>query len=579
MYGQEPQARIRNICRYVHGQIKELMRQNDLEPIVCPGDHEYGDNPWPTGSERAYEFDYYRAAFADEFEIPDKYDGKIGQIPQRPLETQYENTSFATVVENVLFVSLDIFHFGGPEASISRNGTVALDLAEDQAQWLDALLTEAGRMPEIRFTVVQSHCPISSPYYIQGSSGNTIAGGRQSALWQILTKHGVDVYIAGEVHAVTVTEDPASGMVEFVHGLNTFGLWEVYEERLEVILTGCATKDNPIMGRMVIDKSGPEKSISYSGDMRPIGPGALLVHYTFDQKPIESVANRARPLTGQGAALVEQVRSVDGVLGPGAASFVADDSAVVYCENGFCYENNNMEDGFSRTISVWVKSSAADGAIVVTGSNINNGLNLFLDGGVLRFGAKGRNYVSVPEVRIDDGQWHLLTVTYRDNASARENIGFYVDGREVPVDYAKYRGGIETQRIKFALGASRSASTGNFNFYYKKEGQEVPRTIVKSDFLEGYIDDFGFWYGALDRVRVRLLYAVARDEALRYDAGAVRELFEIYDRKQISRSVNDRMWSYCERCPQGEPGQIVDRDGILYLLFDENGAGLRCDKI
>ena len=44
----------------------------------------------------------------------------------------------------------------------------------------------------------------------------TLAGGRESPLWQALKKHGADLYLCGETPAVACTQ--ADGMLQVAHG-------------------------------------------------------------------------------------------------------------------------------------------------------------------------------------------------------------------------------------------------------------------------------------------------------------------------------------------------------------------------
>lgn len=50
---------------------------------------------------------------------------------------------------------------------------------------------------------MQGHTPIASPVRKFYSSGMIYKGGTNSALWALMKKYKVDVYLAGEVHDVT----------------------------------------------------------------------------------------------------------------------------------------------------------------------------------------------------------------------------------------------------------------------------------------------------------------------------------------------------------------------------------------
>ena len=60
------------------------------------------------------------------------------------------------------------------------------------------------------------HTPILGPVAKESSSGLMLEGGQESPLWQALKKHKVDLYLCGEVHAITCT--PADGVLQIAHG-------------------------------------------------------------------------------------------------------------------------------------------------------------------------------------------------------------------------------------------------------------------------------------------------------------------------------------------------------------------------
>ncbi len=58
--------------------------------------------------------------------------------------------------------------------------------------------------------------PPWGPVAKESSSGLMLEGGEQSPLWQALKKHNVDLYLCGEVHAITCTQ--ADGVLQIAHG-------------------------------------------------------------------------------------------------------------------------------------------------------------------------------------------------------------------------------------------------------------------------------------------------------------------------------------------------------------------------
>jgi hypothetical protein len=64
--------------------------------------------------------------------------------------------------------------------------------------------------------VVMGHTPVLRPVRTYSSSGMLTVQGRDSDFWKAMAKHGVDLYLCGEVHAVTCTQ--RDGIQQIAHG-------------------------------------------------------------------------------------------------------------------------------------------------------------------------------------------------------------------------------------------------------------------------------------------------------------------------------------------------------------------------
>jgi hypothetical protein len=580
MYGQEPKNRIHTIAAKIYDHLKTTVQSNGLEILMCPGDHEYGDNPWPVKSERAYEFPYYREAFAKAFFLDEmgknKYNGFIGSAPQRPIGTQYENTSIAYVKQNVLFISLDLFHYEKPDSTLSDQGVIAFELAEDHGKWLENVLAESAKIPAIQFVVVQAHCPINMPVFYKGSSGLTVINNTKSSLWKLLTKYKVDVYIAGEVHAVTVTKDAKSQTVEFVHGLSTFGIWTATDNKLNIKLYDNNAKARGCLGEMTIDKTGKQKNISATGAMRPIENSDLLVHYSLDEIKEKTTLNSGKGYDAQFQANTEGFAIEDGVVGK-CGVFNATDTVIVYNDDKESIGFDVIKDvaAFPRSVTTWVNTTANEGTIAVFGSSLQAGFNLYLQGGKLHVGSKDKAFVVVKNKIVNDGKWHFIAATYNEIVVGKPELKVYIDGIEVEYSIGKEIVPLDYKRSKVVLGANRVEST-NFNFYYKKEGQEVPKTITKSQLFTGKIDDFGAWKGALSNIQVKALYNSALLSDLKYNATQVNDLFRAFTEKGKC-SINGKIWQWSSKL-KGNAGDVMKTGNSIVLLMNAIGEGLVANK-
>jgi type 1 glutamine amidotransferase len=170
------------------------MQDYGLKFYTAIGDHEIGDNPWP--DEKAALVPYFKRQFQKHLKMP-----LNGPLRMR-------GTAFWLNHENTLFISVDVFEKGtGPQGSIVPKVTGA------QLEWLDQVVTSN---PSVQHIVVMGHTPVLGPVAKESSSGLMLEGGQESPLWQTLKKHKVDLYLCGEVHAITCTQ--ADGVLQIAHG-------------------------------------------------------------------------------------------------------------------------------------------------------------------------------------------------------------------------------------------------------------------------------------------------------------------------------------------------------------------------
>ncbi len=185
---------------------KDRMDKFGLKYYVAVGDHELGDNPWlPEGKKpkRGMTWDcapleflpYYEEAFVKHFDMP-----RNGPESKKGMAYFVEH-------KDVLMVTVDVFD----RDLIAGHGQA--DVSADQIVWLDSLLEAHKSVP---FKIVQGHTPVIGPVRKQNSSGIMLKDGRESALWKTMVKHSVDLYLCGEVHAITCLEQ--DGIMQISHG-------------------------------------------------------------------------------------------------------------------------------------------------------------------------------------------------------------------------------------------------------------------------------------------------------------------------------------------------------------------------
>lgn len=214
-----------------YSQWLRRLTDRNLEVFAAVGDHEIGDNPWKFGTRKTRLVPTYKAAWAKHFTTG--ADG-LPRFDSRPVGTPYEDTAYSRRFGPVLLVTLDQFvQF--------PDGAVSVGMSDDQLAWLDTVLAAAAADPTITYTIVQGHVPVVTPVRAQASSSLTMPGGADSPLWDTMRRHGVDLYLSGEVHAMTSTN--VDGIEQIAHGghigataESNYLVGRVYGDRLELEL-------------------------------------------------------------------------------------------------------------------------------------------------------------------------------------------------------------------------------------------------------------------------------------------------------------------------------------------------------
>lgn len=166
-----------------------------LKVYTALGDHEVGDNPWRGARAKAVPF--YKDAFRRHLKMPlNGPDHMLG-------------TAFYWIHQKALFVAVDVF-----EPGKGKQGDIVAQVSGKQLAWLEEVLSR--HRSRVDHIVVMGHTPILRPVRKFSSSGMLLEKGRNSDLWKALVKHRVDVYLCGEVHAVTCIQ--RDGVQQIAHG-------------------------------------------------------------------------------------------------------------------------------------------------------------------------------------------------------------------------------------------------------------------------------------------------------------------------------------------------------------------------
>lgn len=204
---------------------KELFREAGYWILLATiGDHEIGGNDSffvdRPGFTKVHTIPQARKAFGNAFNRNDNNnvfsfdyqpwfrDDNSDDVLSRPLGTKYENTTFAYVHRNVLFVTVDAFeiiadgssNFIDRENGLGGEGAVTCTVDGDEGHlgWFENVLRKGRDDPKIRHVIVQAHLPIIQPIRKTFCSGQFFDYGEESNFWNLMNEYGVDLYFAGE---------------------------------------------------------------------------------------------------------------------------------------------------------------------------------------------------------------------------------------------------------------------------------------------------------------------------------------------------------------------------------------------
>ena len=216
------------------------MEDHGLKFYAAIGDHEIGDNPWH--GEKADLVPSFKRQFQRYLKMP----------LNGPLRTR--GTAFYFVYENTLFVSVDVFEKGeGPQ------GGIVPKVTGEQIEWFERIITAHSGVNNV---VVMGHTPILGPVKKESSSGLMLEGGAESPLWQAMKKLGVDLYLCGEVHAITCTQ--ADNVLQIAHG-GLFG----YNPKVNYLL-GTVSGDQIKLELKEIEITNSGEKLWQVGNNRPL---------------------------------------------------------------------------------------------------------------------------------------------------------------------------------------------------------------------------------------------------------------------------------------------------------------------
>ena len=169
-----------------------MKRFNDrkMTVYVAPGDHEYGDDGGLKKGDIA-------RAFGEQFT-------ELMGMPRNGPANHIGRT-FSVRKGNLLVITLDTFEDQGKRFGYT--------VGKEQLVWMEKTFKANA---DAEFIIVQGHLPIAGPVRSKNSSASMLKGGTKSEVWKLMVKYGVNVYLCGEHHRITVKQQ--DGIWQIVHG-------------------------------------------------------------------------------------------------------------------------------------------------------------------------------------------------------------------------------------------------------------------------------------------------------------------------------------------------------------------------
>lgn len=601
---------ITNACEIYYGWYHWLINNNGIPRIIpAIGDHEIGDNTWNTGGEKASLINHMKQAFDTYMLAPLNAPANVtaSGVPARPFGTDYQHGSFAYQLNNVLFVTVDVFRHDGPNTELDPLfGALRPELTLTHLSWLNQVLSAATHDAHIDHVIVQGHTPAISPVRLGISSGMMIADREDSSFWTTLRLHDhtsggkVRFYLAGEVHSSTAAQDPMGDIIQLVHGNPPLGggggeyvIFTVEPDAISAELVRFDLSSNTndesyywqanndrtlgpsgvtvgsVSGSITIDTSTADTLVTSSGWLELVDPRGLPMHYSFDRpntRGFEGNGGQFGNLNHAAQFVDDAAVTADGFFGDALLLDGQGDHAVC--------GPPPVGDGEQRTVAAWINATPDNPAtnaddfrnIVACGldrDGINGRFNFRLFKGVPQLNINQNITVQAHGApRLDDGAWHHVAVVVPNpHANTLADITFAINGVGYPAAAVGPTALTEPLRTlpgvnEVLIGVGHSGSFG---------------------FFDGRVDDVAFWSRALSATELNAVYRLATNPATRLNVQAAERLLRAFANAEATVRSADRIWHAATDLTSA-PGTVADLTGNrLAIALDADGNGYITD--
>lgn len=167
------------------------LKEHGLKFYTAVGDHELGDDPWPESKIKL--IPHLEQVYADNL-----------KMPQNGPENK-KGLAYYVREGDLLVITVETFEV--------IDDSMRICVCGEQLEWFQKVMEENR---DAKFRIVQGHVGLWGNLNRRSSSALMLEEGKESEFYQLMKKHKVDAYLAGEFHDVTVLE--ADGIWQIIHG-------------------------------------------------------------------------------------------------------------------------------------------------------------------------------------------------------------------------------------------------------------------------------------------------------------------------------------------------------------------------
>lgn len=258
-----------------YGNWKRRLKQHNLRYYVAIGDHELGDDPW--SPEKVVFVPDFERVFAENM-----------QMPQNG-PTNKKGLAYYVRHENLLVITVETFE--------TIDGEIRSTVAGEQLEWVKQTLEQNK---DADFIIVQGHIPVFGNVKAKSSSMLMLEDSTKNEFWQLMKNTGVDLYLCGEFHAVTILE--TDGIWQIVHGSSwgrknvdnqSYLVITVDDEKMELQMKSFAMEaKGENMWNLNKDR-GPLEIVEIPEDVKKNGPriiGTLTIQKNNKRKEFTNIS-------------------------------------------------------------------------------------------------------------------------------------------------------------------------------------------------------------------------------------------------------------------------------------------------